>query len=226
MAKLDRDIVGRLLQEAFSHPDGGRRLLEHLLNEAMQTKASDHLGAEPHQRSVDRRGYRNGGKPRRVNTQVGELKLDVPQVRACEPYHPSMFTKWQRSERALLVACAEMSFRGVSTRNVRHVLEQLCHGDISSATVSRVAQEVDEKLLTFRIPMPGVVPSVAPPGRPGMNAAFRALTVRAFAALTPHGGRARLTSDGPLGVSRAWRLPMGSAMGWHGSPFGLKTEDR
>jgi len=47
-----------------------------------------------------------------LNTRVGELELSVPQVRACEPYHPSMFAKWQRSERALLVACAEMYFQG------------------------------------------------------------------------------------------------------------------
>lgn len=150
MAKLNGDVVGRLLQEVFSHRDGAKRLLEHLLNQAMQAEASQHLGAKRHQRSVDRRGYRNGSKPRRLNTRVGELKLDVPQVRACEPYHPSMFARWQRSERALLVACAEMYFQGVSTRNVRNVLEQMCGGDISSATVSRVAQELDEKLLTFR----------------------------------------------------------------------------
>jgi transposase-like protein len=61
-----------------------------------------------------------------------------------------MFHRWQRSERALLVACAEMYFQGVSTRNVRDVLEAMCGGDVSAMTVSRVAQEVDEKLSTFR----------------------------------------------------------------------------
>ena len=150
MAKLNSDVVSRLLQEVFSHRDGAKRLLEHLLNQAMQAEASQHVGAERHQRSDERRGYRNGFKPRQLNTRVGELELSVPQVRACEPYHPSMFAKWQRSERALLVACAEMYFQGVSTRNVRNVLEQMCGGDVSSATVSRVAQELDEKLLTFR----------------------------------------------------------------------------
>ena len=45
--------------------------------------------------------------------------------------------RWQRSERALLVACAEMYFQGVSTRNVREVLEAMCDGEISSMTVSR-----------------------------------------------------------------------------------------
>jgi len=81
---------------------------------------------------------------------VGELELSVPQVRGCEPYHPSMFARWQRSERALLVACGEMYFQGVSTRNVRDVLEAMGAGEVSAMTVSRVAAELDEKLGEFR----------------------------------------------------------------------------
>ena len=150
MAELNGDVIGELVQEVFADRDGLKRLLEMLLHATMQAEVSRHVGAEPHQRSVGRTGYRNGLKPRKLKTRVGELELDVPQVRGCDPYHPSMFAKWQRSERALLVACAEMYFQGVSTRNVRHVLEQMCGGEISSATVSRVAQEIDEKLLTFR----------------------------------------------------------------------------
>ena len=49
-----------------------------------------------------------------------------------------------------MAACAEMYFQGVSTRNVRAVLEAMCDGEIASMTVSRVAQEIDEKLLAFR----------------------------------------------------------------------------
>ena len=41
----------------------------------------------------------------------------------------------------MLVACSEMYFQGVSTRNVRQVLEAMCDGEISSATVSRVAAD-------------------------------------------------------------------------------------
>ena len=49
-----------------------------------------------------------GGPRLMVLAQLLTYRLDVPQVRGCEPYHPSLFGKWQRSERALLVACAEM----------------------------------------------------------------------------------------------------------------------
>ena len=150
MAEKKDDVLGVLLQEVFSEPNGVRRVLEHLLGAAMAQEVEDHVAAAPHERTEERRGQRNGYKPRTLKTRVGDLSLQVPQVRSCEPYHPSMLAKWQRSERALLVACAEMYFQGVSTRNVGEVLEAMCGSDISSATVSRVAQELDEKLLSFR----------------------------------------------------------------------------
>ena len=147
------DGISDLLQEVFAREDGPRRLLEFLLDAAMREGVQEHLGgAGPHERSAGRRGHRNGTKPRTLKTRVGELSVAVPQVRGCDagPYHPSMFARWQRSERALLVACAEMYFQGVSTRKVRDVLDGMCGCDVSAATVSRVAAELDEKLARFR----------------------------------------------------------------------------
>lgn len=145
---IDEILAG--LQEVFRDEQGLKGLLQTLVNIGMREEVSEHLGADLHQRTADRRGHRNGSKPRQLSTRVGELELSVPQVRGCEPYHPSMFARWQRSERALLVACGEMYFQGVSTRNVREVLESMCGLEISSATVSRVASELDEKLASFR----------------------------------------------------------------------------
>ena len=150
MAEPSMTGAAELVQGLFERDQGLKELLQWVLRAAMAEEVSRHLGAEPHQRTEARRGQRNGHKPRTLKTRVGELELSVPQVRGCEPYHPSMFGKFERSERALLVACAEMYFQGVSTRNVRAVLEQMCEGEISSASVSRVAAELDEKLATFR----------------------------------------------------------------------------
>jgi len=150
MAGADIGVLGLLLKDAFKGNDGLRLFLREVIQQVMQVEAAEHLNAAPHERTEDRKGYRNGSKPRRLATRVGELELDVPQVRGCEPYSPSLFNKWQRSERALLVACGEMYFQGVSTRNVRQVLEVMCDGEISAMTVSRVASELDQKLLEFR----------------------------------------------------------------------------
>ena len=144
------DGLGDLLQGVFAREEGPRLLLQALAQAAMREESGAHLGAAPHERSRGRRGHRNGTKPRTLATRVGGLELDVPQVRGCEPYRPGLFNKWQRSERALLVACGEMYFQGVSTRNVREVLGAMCDGEVSAMTVSRVAAELDEKLCAFR----------------------------------------------------------------------------
>jgi len=150
MAVTGIDKIGDLLYEAFTNSEGLRHFLEAVVNVGMREETAAHLGAAEHERSNARQGYRNGNKPRKLKTRVGELELSVPQVRGCEPYHPSMFARWQRSERALLVACGEMYFQGVSTRNVQNVLQEMCGLQVSAATVSRVAAELDEKLLAFQ----------------------------------------------------------------------------
>ena len=153
MAKTSIDVNSDLFQRLFADPQRMREVIQVICQAAMTQEVSDHVGAQRHERTDERRGHRNGSKPRTLLTRVGELELSVPQVRDCDrgPYHPSLFARWERSERALLVACGEMYFQGVSTRNVREVLETMCEGvELSAMTVSRVAAEIDEKLATFR----------------------------------------------------------------------------
>lgn len=150
MAGESIGVDGSLVEGLFKDKEVLPALLAAICRAAMEREVTAHVGAGLHERSRSRSGHRNGYKPRALKTRVGELELDVPQVRGCEPYHPSLFGRWQRSERALLVACAEMYFQGVSTRNVRSVLEAMCDGDVSATTVSQVARELDEKLAAFR----------------------------------------------------------------------------
>jgi putative transposase len=150
MAQGSIGLDGSLVEGLFKDKEALPALLAAICRAAMEQEVARHVGAALHERTDARVGRRNGYKPRRLKTRVGEVELDVPQVRGCEPYHPSLFGRWQRSERALLVACAEMYFQGVSTRNVREVLEAMCDGDVSATAVSQVARELDEKLAAFR----------------------------------------------------------------------------
>lgn len=150
MTRKYGSTVSVALQELFLDKGALKEFLGVLVNNLMQAEAEEHLQAGRYERTEERRGHRNGTKPRRFKTRVGELELNVPQVRGIEPYHPSLFARWQRSERALLVACAEMYIQGVSTRKVRNVLEEMCGFEISASVVSRVAAELDEKLSMFR----------------------------------------------------------------------------
>jgi transposase-like protein len=138
--------------EIQAHVDGDvlRGMVRTMLQNLIEEEMTQHIGAGAYERSPERTMQRNGYKPRKVKTRVGEIALDIPQVRCGEPYHPSMFARWQRSERALLVACAEMYFLGVSTRKVVQVLEEMGGFSLSAGTVSRIAMELDEPLAEFR----------------------------------------------------------------------------
>ncbi len=125
-------------------------VLKILLNEAMKIEREDCLSAGAYQRTPNRKGYANGYKPKTVDTRMGRMTVDVPQVRGDVEFYPSALEKGCRSERALKVAIAEMYVKGISTRRVTKVLEKMCGLEISSTQVSRAAEMLDEELGKWR----------------------------------------------------------------------------
>ena len=134
--------------------DGMAAAMGVLINEVMKMERSAFLGAGPHERTEERRGYANGFKPKRMKTRLGGIDLQVPQVRDVDDgasFYPSSLERGQRSERALTLALAEMYVQGVSTRRVEEITKVMCNGlEISSASVSRAAALLDEELERWR----------------------------------------------------------------------------
>jgi putative transposase len=120
-----------------------------LLNTAMVAERSEYLGAAPYERSTGRVGYANGYKDKQLKSRLGSLPLKVPQTRD-GGFYPQSLEKGLRSERALLLAIAEMYVQGVSTRRVKRIVEELCGLEVSSSQVSRAAAELDEMLEAWR----------------------------------------------------------------------------
>lgn len=129
--------------------DGLAEAVTVLVNSAMVAERSEHLRAAPYERSAERIGYANGYKDKAMKTRLGTLPLKVPQTRDSE-FCPQSLERGLRSERALLLAIAEMYVQGVSTRRVKKIVEELCGIDISSTQVSRAAAELDDLLQAWR----------------------------------------------------------------------------
>lgn len=130
--------------------DGMAEVMESLLNTAMKLERCLALRAAPYERHEGRLGRANGYKPKTLNTRLGRLDLEIPQVRGGVSFYPTAIERGERSERALKVAVAEMYVQGVSTRKMRAVMETLCGTDITSTQVSRAAQELDAELDRWR----------------------------------------------------------------------------
>ena len=131
--------------------DGAGEALRILVNEASKIERAQFLNARPHERTPERADYANGFKQKTVMTRVGEQTFDVPQVRG-GGFYPSALDKGTRTERALNLALAEMYVQGVSTRKVITVLQALLGPEvaISSAQVSRAAEQLDTGLAAWR----------------------------------------------------------------------------
>ena len=122
-----------------------------MYNLAMRFERELHLGAGRYERAEERRGYANGYKPKSLNTAAGKLRLQIPQVRGCDrPFYPKSLERGSRSDRALKMAVAEMYIKGVSTRKVQSVFEELCDMNITADQVSRAMRELDEELENWR----------------------------------------------------------------------------
>jgi transposase-like protein len=129
--------------------EGMANAVQILLNESMKLERTEYIGAQPYQRTDQRRSYANGFKPKRVNSRLGKLELKVPQTRDGN-FYPSTLERGERSERALKLAVAEMYVQGVSTRKVAKITSELCGLDVSSTQVSRAAALLDEELEIWR----------------------------------------------------------------------------
>jgi len=129
--------------------DAVRSSVELLYNGIMKLERQRAIGAGMHERSEHRCGYANGYKAKTLNTRMGPLQLEVPQTRGLS-FYPACLEKGCRSERALKLAIAEMYLKGVSTRKVTSITEELCGLEFTSSQVSAMTKELDEEFKAFR----------------------------------------------------------------------------
>jgi transposase-like protein len=152
MTQEQNDILFKAVMEEINSNgfEGFAEVFKVLLNEAMRLEREKALGAGRYERTEGRRGYANGYKPKTVDTRLGKLTVDIPQVRGDVEFYPSALEKGIRSERALKLAISEMYIKGVSTRKVTKILEKMCGLEITASQVSRASKELDDELSKWR----------------------------------------------------------------------------
>jgi putative transposase len=151
------DLVDKLLTS--EHVDVLRDSVAWLVAELMDAEVGELTGAELGERAPDRRQtQRNGYRPRRWDTRVGELELAIPKLRTGS-YFPSFLEPRRRAEQALVAVVQEAYVNGISTRKVDRLVEQLGLRGMTKDTVSRLCRGLDEQVTVFRErPLAGAYP--------------------------------------------------------------------
>src|SRR3569832_640499 len=125
-----------------------RPLVQEVVQQVLEADMDEALGAEKGERTPNRLGYRSGYYGRTLVTRVGKLELRVPQDRQGR-FRTEVFERYQRSEKALVGALAEMYVQGVSTRKVKAVTEALCGHEFSASSISQINKSLDAVLTAF-----------------------------------------------------------------------------
>ncbi len=149
---LSQSAVSDLL-DAFRAGDGVdliREAVQLVLQELIETEATEHIGADRYERCDARVTDRNGHRPRLVATQAGDVELRIPKLRKGS-FFPSILEPRRRIDQALYAVVMEAYVAGVSTRAVDDLVAALgVDSGISKSEVSRICSGLDEIVDAFR----------------------------------------------------------------------------
>src|SRR5574340_27373 len=144
-----------LLEQVMSAAHAGdvdflRHAVKTMAEALMELEVAAKLGADRHERTPGRTGYRNGHRERDWDTRAGTVALEIPKLRRGSYFPDWLLEPRRRAERALFAVVAEAYVLGVSTRKVDALVRTLGVDGISKSEVSRLCGELDRQVRAFR----------------------------------------------------------------------------
>jgi putative transposase len=141
------------LSESLRSADGGtvmRTLLLTMLQALIDAEATEHIGAEPHERTSTRATQRNGYRDKTVSTTAGDVRVRIPKTRTGS-FFPSLLAPRRRIDVALHAVIMQAWVEGVSTRKVDDLVSALgVDAGISKSEVSRICAHLDDEVAAWR----------------------------------------------------------------------------
>ncbi len=137
-----------------------RSTVEQTLNDMLDAEADRLCNAEKYQRNPARTDTRAGHYQRKLQTQAGEVKLNVPKLRR-QTFETAIIERYRRREASVEEALIEMYLAGVSVRRVEDITEALWGTKVSPGTISNLNKKVYGKIDAWRNqPIEGEYPYV------------------------------------------------------------------
>jgi transposase-like protein len=142
------DLVGQHLESAS--PDVLRAMVKTFADALMSAEADALCGAGYGERSDERTNSRNGYRQREWDTRAGTVELAIPKLRTGSYFPDWLLEHRRRAQQAQGSGVATHYQRGVSTRRVEKLVEQLGVKQLSKSQVSEMARHLDAQVEAFR----------------------------------------------------------------------------
>ena len=145
MTEGKRNIIQQLLQEYDIETSEDiqaalKDLLGGTIKEMMEAEMDEHLGYGKSER-YDSDDYRNGYKPKRVNSSYGQVDIAVPQDRK-STFEPQIVKKRQKDISNIDQKIISMYAKGMTTRQISETIEDIYGFEVSEGFVSDVTDKI------------------------------------------------------------------------------------
>ncbi|MGE7414712.1 IS256 family transposase [Methylobacterium tarhaniae] len=138
----------RALAEKSADADVLREMIGFAAQRLMELEVGGLTGAAHGEKNPERLAQRNGYRNRDWQTRAGTVELRIPKLRTGS-YFPSFLEPRRMTEKALTAVIQEAYIQGISTRAVDDLVQALGGTGISKSQVSRLCQEIDERVNAF-----------------------------------------------------------------------------
>lgn len=138
----------RALAEKSADADVLREMIGFAAQRLMELEVGGLTGAAHGEKNPERLAQRNGYRDRDWQTRAGTVELRIPKLRTGS-YFPSFLEPRRMTEKALTAVIQEAYIQGISTRAVDDLVQALGGTGISKSQVSRLCQEIDERVNAF-----------------------------------------------------------------------------
>ncbi len=147
---LDELLKGKTPEEILGEEGLLKDLTRRLVNRALEGEMTAHLGYEKNAPAGKNTGNsRNGRTGKTVQTQTGEVEIEVPRDRA-GAFEPQLVRKHQRRLAGFDDKVIALYARGLTTREIQSYLEELYGVEVSPALISSVTDSVLEDVQAWQ----------------------------------------------------------------------------
>lgn len=143
-----------------------KEMFAEVLQEVMICELDEQLGYEKSQRvseSVEektKKNYRNGYGKKRIKTQLGDVKINIPRDRNGE-YEPQIIEKYNRNADGMEEKIIGLYACGMSQTDIAEQIKALYDVDISPELVSKISEKIMPEVTAWQNrPLEAVYPFV------------------------------------------------------------------
>nr|WP_234493673.1 transposase [Ureaplasma urealyticum] len=120
-----------------------KEVFENAIQKIMNREFDEFIGYEKHDNKIEKENYRNGYSKKNVNSEYGQMQLEVPRDRNGE-FEPVIVKKYERDISELVDMIFSLYSKGMSTRDVSNFMFEKYGVNYSPSQISQLTNEIIE----------------------------------------------------------------------------------